>query len=197
VAAIELAARSQEHAMSLDITNLAFSLVILQQRRVDRARALAASVGAALIPGPTGLVVPAIVAAGTRPSPGGTLPPPTDTGVVKVKVPDVVGQAEAAAVQAVRDADLTPVTSATFSAPADEVGQVVDQDPAGDEYAATGSVVDMTIARAPDDEEKTESEKEDEILKVVHQIAEKVGIGSTPKSGRRRYLDPDSPGTSS
>jgi len=182
--------------MSLDTTNLVFSLVLLQQRRIDRARTLAASVGAAMIPGPAGLVVPAIVAAGRRPGPGGELPPAGDTGVVKVKVPDVVGQPEAAAVRAVRDAELTPVTSATFSADEDELGQVVDQDPGADEYAATGSVVDMTIARASDDEEQTDSEKEDEILKVVRQIADRVGVGQTLKSRRTRETDQGSSGSS-
>jgi PASTA domain-containing protein len=163
----------------LDTTNLVFSLVLLQQRRIDRQKALVASVGAALIPGPIGLVVPAIVVGGTRSRPGAlpppdALPPPADTGVVRVKVPDVVGEAEDAAVRRVRNADLTPVTSATFSAPEEDLGQVVDQDPAGGEYARTGSTVDLTIARAPIEDELTDSEKDDEILKVVHEIAENV-----------------------
>jgi hypothetical protein len=177
--------------MSLDTTNLVFSLVILQQRKVDRAKALAASVGAALIPGPIGLVVPAIVAAGTpepRPKPG-LPPPPEDTGVVKVKVPYVVGRPEEAAIQVVREADLTPVTSATFSAAENEVGTVVDQDPAGDQYARSGSSVDLTIAHTPEEEEQSESEKEDEILRVMNQIADKLGVGLAQQ--RRRARSPE------
>lgn len=185
--------------MSLDTTNLLFSLVILQQRKIDRGKALAASVGAALIPGPTGLLVPAIVAAGTpRPTPGGTLPPPKETGFVKVRVPNVVGRSEETAVSVVSDADLTPVTSIAISTEENEVGHVVDQDPAGGEYAPTGSEVDLTIARAPAEEEQTDSEKDDEILKVVHQIADKVGVGSTSKSSRRAArIDQGSPGSES
>jgi PASTA domain len=173
----------------LDTTNLVLSLVILKQRKVDSSKALAASVGAALISGPSGLLIPAIVAAGTsRPKPG-LPPPPDDTGVVKVRVPNVVGQPEAAAIRIVRDADLTPVTSATFSAPENDVGTVVDQDPAGDQYARSGSSVDLTIAHAPEEEERSESEKEDEILRVVNKIADQVGVGLAQQ--RRRTRSPE------
>ena len=171
--------------MSLDTTNLVFSLVILQQRKIERAKALAASVGAALIPGPIGLVVPAIVASRTpEPPPGGTLPPPTDTGVVKVKVPGVVGQLEENAVRLVRDADLTPVTSVTFSASEKEVGQVVDQDPAEDEYAPTRSEVELTIAHAQPRRSRPTSEELDDIRRSFIRSRTTWASGSPSRASR-------------
>jgi hypothetical protein len=161
--------------MSLDTTNMLFSLVFLAQRKVPRAKAVAASVGAGMIPGAVGLVLPAIVARGTGPvgKPPGP-PPPVDTGEVKVTVPGVVGETEADGVSRVRDAHLTPVLSTFPTDDQKKLGRVVGQEPEADTLRRQGSDVDLTIGRAPEEEEESESEKEDRILEIVHRIEDKV-----------------------
>jgi hypothetical protein len=154
--------------MSLDTTNVLFSLIFLQQRRIPRDRALAAAVGSGLIPGPVGLVLPAIVARGSRRV--DVPPPPIDAGDVMVKVPDVVGKAEAAASDTVEKNGLRPVSSTFFTNEKDP-GIVVQQEPEPGKLARTGSDVDLVVARVPVEPEASEDEKENQILEVVHEIA--------------------------
>lgn len=165
--------------MSFDTTNLVFSLLLLRQRKVQRNRALAASVGASLIPGPIGLAFPLLVArkgagggggGGGIFGGGGGTTGVIDRGDVFVKVPDVVGENEADAVQAVQKADLSPVTNTTFTTDDAIVGTVVDQDPAADKFAQVGSEVNLVVAQK---REPTESDKEDAILAAVKDVASK------------------------
>ena len=177
--------------MSLDTTNMLFSLVFLAQRRVPRAKAVAASVGAGMIPGPVGLVLPAIVARGTKPGSGGGgggTHPPVDTGEIKAQVPDVMGATEEEAVAAVREAQLTPVLSTFPTGNVDDLGRVVGQDPEAGTMRRRRSDVDLTIGRAIEDEDESEDDKEKRILEVVHRIEQKVDecFDNKPRGSKQR-----------
>jgi hypothetical protein len=197
--------------MSFDTTNLVFSLLLLRQRRVPRNRALAASVGASLIPGPIGLAFPLLVArgraggggAGGGTGLGGAISGVIARGDVFVKVPDVVGKKEGDAVQAVQKADLSPVSSTFFSSDDAIVGTVVDQDPLKDKFALVGSKVNLVVAQKA---EPTESDKEDAILAAVKDVASKEdqilakigGSGTTSARGRGQGSgNPSAPDTQS
>jgi PASTA domain len=171
--------------MSFDTTNLVFSLLLLRQRRVSREKALAASVGASLIPGPIGLVLPLILTRGRQGGGGGGgggISGVIDRGDVLVKVPDVVGEKETDAVQAVQHADLSPVTSTFFSDDDKVVGTVVDQDPAANKFAQVGSEVNLVVAQklAP-----TEGDKDDAIIAAVKDVSSKEDqiLAALEKSG--------------
>jgi len=170
--------------MSFYTTNLVFSLLLLRQRHVPRNKALAASLGASLIPGPIGLVLPLIVTRGRQVGGGGggAVTGVIDRGDVFVKVPDVVGEKEADAVQAVQQADLSPVTSTFFSDDDKVVGTVVDQDPAANKFAQVGSEVNLVVAQKP---APTESDKDDAILTAVKDVSSKEDqiLAALEKSG--------------
>ena len=89
--------------------------------------------------------------------------PPTGTHVVQgttvtifvarakeqVDVPDVTGQPEGDAVNAISDAHLSPRTRDRTVADPTQVGTVVHQNPSGGHKVKRGSAVTLTIGRAP------------------------------------------------
>lgn len=134
--------------MPIDSTNLFVSLAILQNRGVARDKMLAASVGAALIPGLMGLVLPLVVARNEGRSGAGT-GSGSDPGTLTA-VPPVIGKTQADAETSLTESLLVPVVQSSFIVdssdnPATE-GIVVDQDPAADEYVQTGSKVTIIVS---------------------------------------------------
>jgi hypothetical protein len=165
--------------MRLDTLNMMFAVAFLQARKVPREKVIAASMGAGLIGGPMGLLLPVMAAgtgsAGTTTTTGGASGPPAIFGsTVKVAVPDVVGQPLDKASKQVEDAKLRPITSVYHTGDVEEHGQVVQQDPEAGRLVAEASQIDLTVAVPPQEEDLSESEKEDKILKVVEGTATKV-----------------------
>jgi hypothetical protein len=165
--------------IKFDPLNVMFSLALLKDKKVPREKALAASIGAGLLGGPMGLLLPVMVAGGSG-STGGTTTTTTTGkpagffgGTVKVAVPEVVGQSIDDAAKSVSDAGLRSTTSITYTDEA-EHGAVVQQDPESGRLVPEASVVDLTVAAPPTEDELSESEKEDKILEVVESTAEKV-----------------------
>src|SRR5437868_6928851 len=111
--------------MPIDSTNLLVSLAVLQNRGLGRDKVLAASVGAALIPGPLGLVVPLAVANSDFGGNGDG-----DGTQTLVRVPDVTGSTEADATDQITAKNLTAVSESVFiDDPEAAKGTVIEQDP--------------------------------------------------------------------
>jgi len=125
--------------MPIDSTNLLLSLAILQRQRVARDKTVAASIGAALIPGPVGLALPLIAA---RSQPVGSTS--SSAGQLSL-VPDVVDKEQAEAEAAIKGAGLNPVSQSFFTPAGFREGTVVKQDPEPG-LVPTGSDVNLSIS---------------------------------------------------
>jgi hypothetical protein len=142
--------------MAFNNMNLFLSLAILQNKGIDRDKMLAASVGAALVPGILGLAVPLIVAnneTGTTTGTGtGTAADDTGDVPTQTKVPDVQAKTEQEAIDAITAAGLNPVvTRAFFTAVAGskipDKGTVARQDPKpSDDWVDSGSDVRIEVS---------------------------------------------------
>ncbi|MGH9382808.1 MAG: PASTA domain-containing protein [Vicinamibacterales bacterium] len=158
--------------MRFDTMNVVFSLVLLHQRRVAKEKALAAAMGAGIVGGPTGLLLPIIVAGRTRPNDFPRRPPVS--GPVMVAVPGVVGTPVDEATKTVADAGLRPVASIHYTSESDP-DLVLQQEPDAGKLVRQQSDVDLVVAQTPPPEaEPSESQKEDEILVVTKRTLAKV-----------------------
>jgi beta-lactam-binding protein with PASTA domain len=191
--------------MAFNNMNLFLSLAILQNKGIDRDKMLAASVGAALVPGILGLAVPLIVASNEASTTTGT---GTSTGTAdttgdvptQTKVPDVQTKTEQEAIDAITAAGLNPVvTRAFFTAVAGskipDKGTVARQDPKpSDDWVDSGSDVrievslgeatasttdDATIDRSILALDKDMQQKMSDMGAKVDQILTKVGSWNT------------------
>src|SRR3954468_13169254 len=128
--------------MPFNNMNLFLSLAVLQNKGIPKDKMLAASVGAALVPGLLGLAVPLMVAnsAGSSSTGGGKggstgTGTGTDTGTTATltRVPDVQGKHEQDAIDVIKAAGLNPVVSHAYftsgaGADVPEKGSVAFQD---------------------------------------------------------------------
>lgn len=174
--------------MALDNTNLLLSLAILQSQGVEKSKMVAASFGAAMIPGMMGLALPLIVARNAAANGSGNAEPAGGTAIdavgvpVQTTVPDVVGMTELEAVSTIRKAGLNPVVSrAYFSASGDTrvsipvKGTVAIQAPEAEfEWVDTGSDVEIEISLGPVPVEMDDTALDQDIQKKVTDLGAKV-----------------------
>ena len=156
------------------------STTLLQNRGVDRNRAIAAGTAAAVIPGALGLAVPLVVAGQSTPSRGGE-------GPTLSRVPDVVGASQEDAAETLTGHKLKPVVQSFFieGRNDDAKGKVVDQVPEPGTFVAPGSTVKLIVSRgaapAPDDDltiheriERAVKRTQSELLEAKEEILEKI-----------------------
>src|SRR5262249_32551607 len=130
--------------MPLDNTNLFLSLAILgQNSEVEQSKKFAASVGAALIPGPLGLALPLIVAN----SESNDNTPPDDVTTL-AEVPPVVGRGEETAKKSISDQKLNPLVQHVYiqSGGDGKKGLVVQQDPKAGEFVPLNTDVTLIVS---------------------------------------------------
>ena len=94
-----------------------------------------------------GLVISQNPAGGTSAETGSTVTITVSSGAEKVDVPNVTGQTQSGAEQAIRDAGLVPSATTAPSSDSPE-GTVISQDPSGG-TAPRGSTVNIVVATAP------------------------------------------------
>lgn len=144
--------------MPFNTTNLFLSLAMLNNAKIPQDKKLAAAAGAAMMPGILGLALPLIVARNstrdaTKPGAGsGTSPQQTPDGPMQTKVPNVRDFKEAAAVDTIVRAGLTPVISRVYfkaidGTPVPPAGQVASQEPmASADWVDEGSTVKIEVS---------------------------------------------------
>lgn len=183
--------------MAFNATNLLLSMAILKDSKLPQDKKLAASVGAAMAPGILGLALPMIIArnsAGDGPTPPGTSPgsgipeEQTPDTPLQTMVPNVQDKTEAAAVDTIKRAGLSPLVSRAYFKPSDEVqvppvGQVVSQDPKPSaEWIDVGSKVRLEVslgappAEAGASEHDLHTALETEIKTRMDDMDEKVDL---------------------
>jgi hypothetical protein len=131
------------------ILKFAVSTTLLQSRRVDPKKALAAGAAAAVIPGALGLVVPLVLVA-QQAAPGKG----QGAGGVLAEVPDVVGRSQEEAEQALERLELEPVSQLHRIAGEEhyDKGTVVQQVPAAKTLVKPGATVRLIVSAGGPDE---------------------------------------------
>jgi len=140
----------------MDTTNFLVSFAVLNSRGLASDKVLAASVGAAMIQGPIGLVLPLAVAnASSSTSSSGS---GVSAGAM-VRVPKVTGKPEAEAKGLLKDKNLNAVSTFAFieDDPQNQIikGNVFQQEPAEGEFTSEGDDVSITVSLGPRMEEET------------------------------------------
>jgi len=153
-----------------DNTNLVVSLLFLQNRGIPPETAVPAAIGASLIPGMLGLILPLAIANGT----GGSTTS-TSGSETLVRVPDVTGMSEDAAKRQLEDKKLVASTQSAFLDDAGTAkGDVFEQDPEADGFVSEGSTVTITVSLGPKPDDGNETEELDTIRKDVEENTKKI-----------------------
>ncbi len=143
-------------------------VLVGSQRRLAvqqiRGRGLTPSVGEEESSAPAGEVISQSPSAGSEVEPGSTVAIVVSAGEEQAEVPNVIGKLRPEAVQAIRDAGLTPSVEEEETGVQGKVGRVLDQfPPPGTELEPGDSVtvvVGVLAATTPDQEEQEEGEAE-------------------------------------
>jgi hypothetical protein len=155
--------------MPFDNANLLVSLVLLQNQGITPDKAVPASIGAALIPGVLGLIVPLAVANADS---GGTITGGTQT---LVRVPDVTRATEQDAKRQLEAKNLIASSDSVFVDDADvSEGDVIDQDPKPDKFVPQGTTVTITVSLGPKPDSGDEAAELDIIRKDVEENTKKL-----------------------
>jgi len=145
--------------MAFNTMNMMLSMVMLNNAKLAQEKKLAASVGAAIMPGVLGLMFPLMVARNTE---AGTVPPggthgsqAGSEGTLQTLVPDVQRMGEAQAIEAIMAAGLIPLVVRTYFKQIDgasipPAGQVSAQHPAPSaSWVDSGSEVTLQVSLGP------------------------------------------------
>jgi beta-lactam-binding protein with PASTA domain/predicted Ser/Thr protein kinase len=126
-------------------------VLVGSQRRLAvqqiRGRGLVPSVSEEESDSPAGEVISQSPSAGAEVEPGSTVSIAASTGKKQVKVPNVIGKLRAEAVQALRDAGLSPTVEEEETEVPSQVGRAVDQFPPPGSELEPGAAVTVVVGR--------------------------------------------------
>lgn len=126
-------------------------VLVGSQRRLAvqqiRGRGLTPSVSEEESDSPAGLVISQSPSAGSAVEAGSTVAITVSSGKEQAKVPNVIGRLRAEAVQAVRDAGLSPTVEEEETEVSGKVGRALDQFPPPGSELAPGDTVTIVVGR--------------------------------------------------